>query len=219
MDDIILYTFLASTLGLLLLAFVFLPHEKTKTPIARSTETSKRNHRQDYQLRTAAQIPERLPTGIDELTLCKRAGEKRVQNKLTEAITIYLQVIRLQLPRYYLRESSPSREAFNCICEILGTGSNESLPSISHLSAWEYDLHHMHRTIELVARNPEWSQRPTAIYDLQVLADYIVKWYGPEALGFAEVLYCRILIKISESKFRDENTYAHVVAELVKIYF
>ncbi|KAI0974385.1 hypothetical protein F4678DRAFT_458351 [Xylaria arbuscula] len=164
-----------------------------------------------------------VATGDDDESsaLCKRASKEQQQGQLFKAIDTYVQVIRIQLGSHELRASSPSRQAMSQICEILiQVFPRICRPSYSVWGWWLSDTLEMRWTLtDSVSKMPQWPLSSGAIDAFQILADYIVKWYAPDALSCAALLYERILTQLDgEFSFSRDTRRAHVVKELAKVY-
>lgn len=150
--------------------------------------------------------------------LCRRADKERREGQLFKAIDTYIQVIRTQLKSNQLRKSSPSRRALSRILVYVFLETDSPISGGGRW--WSSDaLKIKHTLANSILKMPLWPLSLGAVDALQTLADYIVKWYAPEALDCAALLYERILSHIDgePSSFYD-NRRSHVVKELAKIY-
>lgn len=181
------------------------------------SEWLRKPFQQNHRIDLTAENNSGTPEGVDESALLIHAGEERIQGRLLEAIDTYIQVIRLQLQRHDLGESSPSREAFERIFEILGYNPE---PMWTSSDWWFNDILNMTAgPLPYVVSGTQWALTSGTIDMFQTLADYIAKWYAPSGLKCAEVLYRRILVEFyGQSSTLEDKRRAHVVKELAKIY-
>ncbi|KXH56613.1 hypothetical protein CNYM01_10716 [Colletotrichum nymphaeae SA-01] len=147
-------------------------------------------------------------------------SEEQGSDPLFEAIAPSIQIIRLQLAKHKLRESSPSRAALEKIYVILRQRFHKLRgPSYEVSWWWLQDAMYMSSTLRDAVRRIQRPLSSTDIDALQTLGDYVVKWYSPDGLGAAATIYCRILIQIdSRPSYLQDERRPHVVKELAKAY-
>ncbi|KAI0856626.1 hypothetical protein F4860DRAFT_492195 [Xylaria cubensis] len=153
--------------------------------------------------------------------LCKRADEEQRQGQLFKAIDTYVQVIRIQLKSHQLHQSSPSRRALSQICKILIQVFLEVHPPMFQVRGWWLsDTLEIRQTLAVsISKMPQWPLSLATVDALQTLAEYIMKWYAPEALSCAALLYQRILSQLdNEFSFSRDKRRPYIVKELAKIY-
>ncbi|KAI1424876.1 hypothetical protein F5Y12DRAFT_749622 [Xylaria sp. FL1777] len=157
----------------------------------------------------------------ESLALYRRAKEEQQQGQLSKAIDKYVQVIRIQLKSHQLRRSSPSRKALRQICKIL----IQLFPEIGPLSyygvyGWRNSdtLVIIDKLENSVSKMPQWPLNLATVDVLQTFADYIMKWYTPESLSCATLLYETILSLLDGEISSYDKRRAYIVKELAKIY-
>ncbi|KAG7066436.1 hypothetical protein JMJ76_0000297 [Colletotrichum scovillei] len=148
------------------------------------------------------------------------ASEEQGSDPLFEAIAPSIQIIRLQLKRHRLRESSLSRAALQKINVIFRQHFDE-LREPSHRASWWWfqDAEYMSSTLRDAIGRIQSPFSSTAIDALRTLGDYVVKWYSPDGLGAAVTIYSRILTQIdSQPSYLQDERRPHIVKELAKLY-
>ncbi|KAI3338805.1 hypothetical protein F4824DRAFT_458846 [Ustulina deusta] len=187
-------------------------------------EMLKKESRLDVTIQQSSSTPQTEVSTADDdesSALCRRADEEWRQGQLFKAIDTYVHVIRIQLKSHQLRKSSPSRQALSRICQILIQVFPEIYPPLFGVREWWFSnaLEIEFTLANFVSKIPQSPLSSVTVDALQTLAEYIVKWYAPEALSCAALLYERILSQLDgEFSFSRNKRRSHCVKELAKIY-